>query len=41
MKRKIYHGFAVDNGVDPVKLMNARKDVWFQAMLIWLCAKEM
>ena len=39
--KKVYHGFAVDNGVDPVQLMKARKDVWFQAMLIRLCAKEM
>ena len=39
--KKVYHGFAVDNGVDPVKLMKARKDAKFQVWLIWICAKEM
>ena len=30
----VVRGFVVDEGVDPVKFYEARKDIWFQAMLI-------
>lgn len=41
-KRKgdfVVRGFAVDNGVNPLKLMQARKDMKFQIWLIWFVDK--
>ena len=32
--KKVYYGFMVANGVDPAKLMEARKDLRFQCWLL-------
>lgn len=37
--KKVYFGFMVARGVDPAKLMEARKDSKFQVWLMWLCAE--